>query len=95
MATDHRLCSKLVSPTYTTAGLKRWWASAKRNTAGWIGVADVCIFDPAAIWSVTPAQLASQGKHTPFAFDATGFALPGRVRATLVAGTVAYEASAR
>ncbi len=68
-------------------------SSAGRLVTG--GVADVCIFDPAAIWSVTPAQLASQGKHTPFAFDATGFALPGRVRATLVAGTVAYEATAR
>ena len=56
------------------------------------GVADVCVFDPTVTWTVTPAVLASQGKHTPFAFDATGMALPGRVRATLVAGTVAYEA---
>ena len=67
-------------------------SSAGRLVTG--GVADVCIFDPAAVWRVTPAQLASQGKHTPFAFDATGFALPGRVRATLVAGTMAYEAPA-
>jgi dihydroorotase len=36
--------------------------------------------------------LASQGKHTPFSFGSTGMALPGRVRATLVAGTVAFEA---
>ena len=42
---------------------------------------------------VTPEALASQGKHTPFAFASTGMALPGRVRATLVAGTVAYEAA--
>ena len=68
-------------------------SSAGRLVTG--GVADVCIFDPTAVWAVTPAQLASQGKHTPFAFDATGFALPGRVRATLVAGTVAYEAPTR
>ena len=40
------------------------------------------------------ARCVSQGKHTPFAFAATGMALPGRVRATLVAGTVAYEAAA-
>ena len=33
----------------------------------------------------------SQGKHTPFSFAHTGMALPGRVRATLVAGSVAYE----
>ena len=66
-------------------------SSAGQLVAG--GVADLCIFDPDATWRVTPQDLASQGKHTPFAFEATGFALPGRVRATLVAGTVAYEAA--
>lgn len=66
-------------------------ATAGRLVEG--GVADVCVFDPAAEWRVTPDALASQGKHTPFAFAATGMALPGRVRATLVAGTVAYEAA--
>jgi dihydroorotase len=66
-------------------------SSAGRLVEG--GVADVCVFDPAAEWSVTPEQLASQGKHTPFAFASTGMALPGRVRNTLVAGTIAYEAA--
>jgi dihydroorotase len=64
-------------------------SSAGRLVEG--GVADVCLFDPAAVWSVAPADLASRGKHTPFAFATTGMALPGRVRATLVAGTVAHE----
>jgi dihydroorotase len=67
-------------------------SSAGRLVEG--GVADVCIFDPASEWTVTPDQLASQGKHTPFSFASTGMALPGRVRATLVAGTVAFERSA-
>jgi dihydroorotase len=66
--------------------------SAGRLVQG--GVADVCIFDPAIEWRVTPGALASQGRHTPFAFSTTGMALPGRVRATLVAGTLAYEAPA-
>lgn len=66
-------------------------SSAGRLVEG--GVADVCIFDPEAEWQVAPAMLASQGKHTPFSFASTGMALPGRVRATLVAGTVAYEAA--
>ena len=66
--------------------------SAGRLVAG--GVADICIFDPAAEWAVERGVLASQGKHTPFAFAGTGMALPGRVRATLVAGTVAYESPA-
>ncbi|MED5617939.1 dihydroorotase [Ideonella sp. BN130291] len=67
-------------------------SSAGRLVEG--GVADVCVFDPQAEWSVTPQRLLSQGKHTPFAFEATGMALPGRVCTTLVAGTVAYQAAA-
>ncbi len=51
-------------------------------------VADVCVFDAAAHWTVEPAALRSQGKHTPFG----GYELPGRVRATLVAGRVAFAA---
>ena len=64
-------------------------SSAGRLVSG--GVADLVLFDPAARWRVEPDQLISQGKHTPFAFQTTGFELAGRVRATLVAGQVAYE----
>ncbi|MEK8049819.1 dihydroorotase [Ideonella sp. DXS22W] len=67
-------------------------SSAGRLADG--GVADVCVFDPDAVWTAEPGKLKSQGKHTPFAFETSGTALPGRVRATLVAGTVAYEADA-
>jgi dihydroorotase len=52
------------------------------------GQADLCIFDPAGSWRVDPTGLRSQGKHTPF----EGHELPVRVRATLVAGQLAYEA---
>ena len=55
------------------------------------GVADLCVFDPDAVWQVQPGGLRSQGKYTPFDFGVTGAALPGRVQATLVAGTVAYQ----
>ena len=65
-------------------------ASAGRLVEG--GVADVCVFDAGASWAVTPELLASQGKHTPFAFASSGFELPARVRCTLVAGHIAYEA---
>lgn len=65
-------------------------SSAGRLVEG--GVADVCVFDPATSWKVEASALVSQGKHTPFAFECTGFALPGRVRATLVAGQLAHEA---
>lgn len=65
-------------------------ASAGRLVEG--GVADLCVFDAAASWAVTPEQLTSQGKHTPFAYASSGFDLPARVRATLVAGHIAYEA---
>jgi len=53
------------------------------------GVADLCLFDAAAHWTVKPAALRSQGKHTPFA----GYELPGRVIATVVGGHVAFEAA--
>ena len=68
-------------------------SSAGRLVEG--GVADICIFDPGAQWSVTPERLVSQGKQTPFSFASTGMAMPGRVCATLVAGTIAYEAAER
>ena len=62
-------------------------SSAGRIVDG--GIADLCLFDPAAHWRVEPSALKSQGKHTPFA----GYELPGRVVATLVGGHVAHEAA--
>ena len=53
------------------------------------GVADICVFDPDSPWRVEPAALRSQGKHTPF----SGHELSARVRWTVVAGQVAYEAA--
>lgn len=61
-------------------------ASAGKIVEG--GVADLCLFDPEARWIVRSGNLRSQGKHTPFG----GYEVPGRVRCTLVAGAVAYEA---
>jgi dihydroorotase len=49
--------------------------------------ADICLFDPAARWKVEGRTLASQGKHTPF----LGYELTGQVRATIVAGHIAFE----
>ncbi len=51
------------------------------------GVADVCVFDPAAEWTAEPAALRSQGKHTPF----SSHLLPGKVRYTLVGGHLAFQ----
>jgi dihydroorotase len=65
-------------------------ASAGRLVEG--GVADVCVFDPAAHWAVQPTELKSQGTHTPFDFSISGVELPARVRYTLVAGQIAHEA---
>lgn len=49
-------------------------------------VADICLFDPNASWKVDPEALASQGKHTPF----LGYEMRGQVKATIVAGHVAF-----
>ena len=63
--------------------------SAGRLVAG--GVADVCVFDEQSRWPVRADALVSQGKHTPFAFETSGFELRGRVHTTVVAGSVAFE----
>jgi dihydroorotase len=60
--------------------------SAGRLVVG--GAADICIFDPHAAWTVEASALRSQGHHTPFG----AYELPGRVRATLVGGHLAYQA---
>lgn len=52
------------------------------------GVADVCVLSTQGHWLVDNAALRSQGKSTPF----SGYELPGRVLATVVAGQVAFEA---
>jgi dihydroorotase len=49
--------------------------------------ADVCVFDPAAIWKVEPSALKSQGKNTPF----NGYTVQGRVRHTIVEGHIAFS----
>ncbi|MEG0047443.1 MAG: dihydroorotase, partial [Comamonas sp.] len=51
------------------------------------GIADLCIVNPDAEWTVEPKALASQGKSTPF----TGYELPARVTWTIVDGEVAYQ----
>lgn len=51
------------------------------------GVADVCVFEPDAAWTVNAQNLRSQGKHTPFG----GLELPARVRHTLVNGQLAFS----
>jgi dihydroorotase len=50
--------------------------------------ADLALFDPEAEFRLTPESLRSQGKNTPF----LGYTLAGRVRATIVAGNVVFEA---
>ncbi|MDO8438540.1 MAG: dihydroorotase [Nitrosomonadaceae bacterium] len=49
--------------------------------------ADLCIFDPDQYWKVEAAALKSQGKNTPF----LGMELQGRVKYTLVDGSIVYE----
>lgn len=49
--------------------------------------ADICIFDPQAEVTISRNGLKSQGKNTPF----LGYALPGRVKATLIDGKLVYD----
>ncbi len=50
--------------------------------------ADICLYDPARAWVVTPAALVSQGKNTPF----QGLELTGRVVRTLLGGRTVHAA---
>ncbi|MGE5319705.1 MAG: dihydroorotase [Hyphomicrobiaceae bacterium] len=52
------------------------------------GCADLCVFDEAAEWIVTPKALASQGDNTPF----RNHPMQGRVRFTLIDGHIDFEA---
>jgi dihydroorotase len=79
-----RALAKVTSDAARIAGL-----AAGQLAPG--AVADVVLFDPAARWKVDAAALASQGKHTPF----IGYELGGQVMATIVAGQVAWERTAR
>ncbi|MFZ5502702.1 MAG: dihydroorotase [Pseudomonadota bacterium] len=49
--------------------------------------ADICIFDPEALWQVAAGALKSQGKNTPF----NGYEMQGRVRYTLLDGQLVYQ----
>jgi dihydroorotase len=51
--------------------------------------ADVVVFDPEEEWTVDAARFASKGRNTPLA----GLRLRGRVRLTLLEGTVVYDAA--
>ena len=57
--------------------------------AGHLGIgalADICIFDPASTWQVTPETLRSRGKNSPW----LGYLMAGKVKATLVGGRVVF-----
>ena len=49
--------------------------------------ADICIFDPDAIWELDPETMASRGKNTPFA----GWEFRGRVTHTLFEGRLTWS----
>ena len=48
--------------------------------------ADVCIFDPAAVWQLTPEALKSRGKNSPW----MSYMMTGKVKTTLVGGRIAF-----
>jgi dihydroorotase len=50
--------------------------------------ADICVFDPATVWQLTPEALKSRGKNSPW----TGYLLNGKVKKTLVGGRLVYQA---
>ncbi len=59
---------------------------AGRLTVG--ATADVCIFDPAAAWTLNAETMASQGHNTPL----LGWEMQGKVTHTLLGGQLVYQA---
>ncbi len=53
--------------------------------------ADITVFDSEERWMVEPQRFASKGKNTPLA----GLTLTGRVRYTILAGKLVYQAETR
>ena len=53
------------------------------------GDADIAIFNPEKIWKVTPSELKSHGKNTPF----LGLEVMGKVQYTLLHGQITYQSS--
>ncbi|MBI5178654.1 MAG: dihydroorotase [Nitrospinae bacterium] len=51
--------------------------------------ADICVFDPAATWTVDPSVFVGKGKNTPFG----GMALKGKNLLTIVGGRIVYNPS--
>jgi len=51
-------------------------------------LADVCVFDPDAVWVVSRNALVSQGRNSPF----LGQTMRGRVRYTIIDGHLDFEA---
>ncbi len=51
------------------------------------GLADLCLFDPQAHWTVSAKTLLSLGKNSPF----LGLEVPGRVRYTIIDGHLDYK----
>jgi dihydroorotase len=49
--------------------------------------ADLCLFDPAATWTVTSESLQSRSSNSPW----LGKELTGRVRLTVAAGRIAWD----
>lgn len=58
---------------------------AGRLSAG--ASADICIFDPASIWTLDREQMLSAGKNTPF----HNWELTGQVNYTIFEGRITYE----
>jgi dihydroorotase len=75
-----RALAKITHEPARMAGLPAGTLSVGAN-------ADVVLFDPNVRWLVAPSALASQGKHTPF----LGYELTGQVKATIVAGHLAWQ----
>ena len=81
------LVDALARVTHRAAAIVAGSASIPTGRLDVGGAADLCLFAPEERWTVAPERLRSQGKNSPF----LGLEMKGRVRMTLVGGSVVHE----
>ncbi|MBZ0236541.1 MAG: dihydroorotase [Deltaproteobacteria bacterium] len=94
LARDGHVPERRVIEALTIGPARAFALTTEGGGPGTIGpgvVADLCIYDPARAWTVTPGELSSKAKNTPL----LGTTLTGRCVMTLVGGRVVHDRDGR
>lgn len=91
LARDGQVPERRIIEALTIGPARAFALSGGAGTIGAGVTADLCIVDPARVWTVSAAELASKAKNTPL----LGSSLTGRCVMTMVAGRVVHDRDGR